>query len=286
MGNSIRWQNTNTLDCGRLSFIKENLMLEKFLYLYNVIKRSFSNYIFFTFYILYRPNLLRLFFDGIYVPQYLQYEWMKKFQINTFIDIGANDGNVSKAINYISPKTIIYAFDPIRKKKDLILSKIKSSNLIVEDLALSDHIGSQDFYEYNHSPSSSFLKPNPKVFMKSIKIAKCYPVKITTLDRYFDKKRIKKPIFIKMDAEGVEDLIIRGGEKLLKKSSLVVIEIAFIESRKNQSTFDNIYGEMDKLGYIYKGSIFDSHFYPKFGPKIYENSLFIKKRELSNYLEM
>lgn len=261
-------------------------MIEKIFYFYNFINRSFKNCIFFTLYILSRPKLLKLVFEGIYLPQYLQYEWMSKFQINTFIDIGANDGNVSKAINYISPKTTIYAFEPIRKKKDLILSKIKSSNLIVEDLALSDHNGIQGFYEYNHSPSSSFLKPNSKVFTKSIKIAKSYPVKITTLDRYFNNKKIKKPIFIKMDAEGVEDLIIRGGRKLLNKASLVTIEVAFIESRKNQPPFDSIYGEMARLGFIYKGSIFDSYFYPIFGPKIYENSLFIRKGELSNYLKM
>lgn len=261
-------------------------MIEKITYYFDFIKKSFKNIIFFAFYILSRPNLLKLFFKGIYLPQYLQYEWMNKFQINTFIDIGANDGYVSKAINYISPKTTIYAFEPIRKKKDLIISKIKSHKLIVEDLALSDHSGVQDFYEYNHSPSSSFLKPNSNVFTKSINIAKSYPVKITTLDKYFNGKKIKKPIFIKMDVEGVEDLVIKGGGKLLDKTSLVVIEVAFIESRKNQPSFDNIYSQMNKLGFMYKGSTSDSHFYPIFGPKIYENSLFIKRGELSNYLKM
>lgn len=261
-------------------------MAKKLFYFYNFIRRSFKNIVFFVLYILSKPKLLKLVFEGIYLPQYLQYEWMGKFRISTFIDIGANDGNVSEALSYISPKTSIYAFEPIKNKKDQILSKIKSDNLTVEEMALSDHSGIQDFYEYNHSPSSSLLKPNPKIFVDFIKVAKSYPVKITTLDRYFNKKVLRKPIFIKIDAEGVEDLIIKGGKRVLNKTSLVIIEIAFIKSRKDQPSFDDIYSKMTKLGFIYKGSMFDSFFYPVFGPKIYENSLFIKKEELSNYLKM
>ena len=89
-----------------------------------------------------------------------------------------------------------------------------------------------------------------------------------------------------MDTEGVEHLIIKGGQQILKKATLVVIECTFIEAHKNQSSFSILYEEMSRLGFIYKGSMLDSFFYPTFGPKIYENSLFIKKAELPNYLKM
>ena len=246
-----------------------------------ILIKTFRNYAFFALYLLSRPKLLLLLFKGIYLPQYIQYEWISRFRINTFIDIGANDGNISQVINYLFPKATIFAFEPIKQKKNLIESKIKSTNLIVETLALSDHTGSQIFYEYDFSPASSFLRPDPKVFKK--KIAKSYPVKIITLNQYFKKIQLKKPIFIKMDTEGTENLIIRGGQKLLKQASIIIVETSFTYYRKNQCLFDEIYSRLIKLGFTYKGNMPDSNYYPVFGPNRVENSIFIKKEMSTIY---
>lgn len=252
---------------------------------YNLTRRSLKNSVFFALYILSRPNLLKVAFKGVYLPQYIQFEWCKIFKISTFIDIGANEGNVSNAINYISPNTAIFAFEPLKQKGRLIRSKIKSKNLTVEPLALSDRSGTQTFYEYGLDVASSFLKPDPKTFRKNMHVAKSYPVKITTLDQYFRNKKLKKPIFVKMDVEGTEDLIIKGGQKTLMDVSFIVIETSFIKIRPNQCQFDKIYNQLTKLGFVYKGSMFDSFFYPFFGANTNENSVFIRKGELLNYLD-
>lgn len=259
-------------------------MWERISSFYNLIKRSYINSIFFAFYVLSRPQLLVVALKGIYLPQYIQFEWFKKFKISTFIDVGANEGNVSNAINYISPNTKIFAFEPLKGKGKLIRNKIKSKNLIVESIALSDHSGTQTFYEYGFHASSSFIKPDPTKSSKYMEVAKSYPVKMITLDQYFKNKELEKPIFVKMDVEGTENLIITGGQKTLKQVSFIVIEASFIEVRKNQCQFDEIYDQLIKLGFVYKGSMFDSFFYPLFGAIQTENSIFIKKDDLLNYL--
>lgn len=237
-----------------------------------------KNYFFFIVYILLRPNLLKLIFKGIYLPVYVQYEWIKKYPLKTFIDIGALDGNVSKVINHIFPKASIFAFEPIKQKTQLIKSKIKSDNLVVETFALSDHEGNENFYEYDYLGASSFLKPNPKnihIFRKNI--IKHYPIQLTTLDKYFRRKKIKKPIVLKIDTQGTEDLILKGGQGLLKQTSIIIVESSFIKFYKNQCSFEDIYENLKKLGFIYQGSILDSDFYPSFGLMVQENSVFIKK---------
>lgn len=251
--------------------------------IYDYIRNVTKNYAFFTFYLLSRPKLLILPFKGVYLPQYLQYEWMSRFEINTFIDIGANDGNISKVISYLSPKTTIYAFEPIEQKKDLIKSKVES-NIIVESMALSDHDGDQTFYEYDYQAASSFLKPNLKNKTFKKEISRKYTVKITTLDKYFSNKKIKRPIFIKMDTQGTENLIIKGGGKFLKQATLLIIEASFVKTYEDQCLFDDVYDSLIKLGFTYKGGMLDSHFYPIFGPLVQENAVFIKNGELSNYL--
>lgn len=239
------------------------------------------NLAFFVLYLLSRPHLLILPLKGMYLPQYIQYEWIRKFQIGTFIDIGAHDGNISRVINYMFPKTVIFAFEPLKQKRALIKSKIRSGKLIVETLALSDRTGKKIFYEYDYRAASSFLKPNIKKESFTKKIAKSYPVRITTLDQYFAEKKLKKPIFIKMDTQGIENKIIKGGQKILKQVSLIIIEASFAKSYEDQCLFDEVYDKLVKLGFVYKGGMLDSHFYPIFGPLNQENAIFIKKEEMA-----
>lgn len=260
-------------------------MWEKISNFYNFTRRSLKNSTFFALYVLSRPSLLKIVLKGIYLPQYIQFEWFKKFKISTFIDIGANEGNVSNVINYISPSTKIFAFEPLKEKDKLIRNKLKSKNLTVEPLALSDHSGTQTFHEYNFHAASSFIKPDPTRFSKYMRVAKSYPVKMTTLDQYFKNKQLKKPIFVKMDVEGTEYFIIKGGQKTLKQVSFIVIETSFIQVRKTQCQFEEIYDQLTKLGFVYKGSMFDSFFYPLFGALACENSIFIRKGDLLNYLD-
>lgn len=260
-------------------------MWEKISSFYNLTKRSYKNSIFFAFYVLSRPHLLIVALKGIYLPQYVQFEWFKKFKIGTFIDMGANEGNVSNVINYISPSTKIFAFEPLKEKDKRIRNKVKSKNLTVEPLALSDHNGTQTFHEYDFHAASSFIKPDPARFSKYMQVAKSYPVKMTTLDQYFKNKELKKPIFVKMDVEGTENFIIKGGQKTLKQVSFIVIETSFIQVRKTQCQFEEIYNQLTKIGFVYKGSMFDSFFYPLFGGMPCENSIFIRKGELLNYLD-
>lgn len=242
------------------------------------------NYIFFGLFLLSKPSLLIPLLKGVYLPQYVQFTWLRKFKINTFIDIGANNGDVSKVIHHLFPKTIIYAFEPLKHKKNLIKSKIKSKKIFIATLAISDHTGKQIFHEYDYLPASSFLKPNPerKTFTKNV--SKSYPVYTTTLDKYFFKKILKKPIAIKMDTQGTEELIIKGGKKILKQVSLIVVEASFIQTYKNQCLFDKIYKDLTMLGFVYKGGMLDSHFYPMFGPMVQENAVFVRKGHFSNYL--
>ncbi len=251
--------------------------------IYVYFKNRIRNYSFFVLYLITRPKLFIPLSKGIYLPQYIQYEWMRKLPINTFLDIGALDGNVAQTINYIAPNADIYVFEPIAQKKKLIESKIKSSKLIVETLAISNYTGSQIFHEYNYMAASSFLKPNSENKILTKEIEKSYKVQVTTLDKYFEKKKLKKPIFIKMDTQGMENLIIEGGQKLLKQVSLIIIEASFVKSYEDQCLFNDVYESLTKLGFIYKGGMLDSHYYPIFGPLVQENAIFIKKGELPNY---
>lgn len=240
-----------------------------------------KNIIFFLLYIvLFRPKLFILLFKGVFLPVYVQYEWLKKYPINTIIDIGANRGNVTVALATLFPKTDIYAFEPIKKEADIIKKRTAHfSNVTVINMALSNKMGKIPFYINQHSPSSSMLPFSilGKKEMPLITIAKKIYAASITLDSYFQDKKIRLPIFIKIDVQGAEKLVLDGGTELLKKTSIIHIETGFENVYEKQCLFDDIYRLLTKFGFKYYGSIIDGHFYPLLTLELFENSIFIKK---------
>lgn len=243
--------------------------------------KNITNEIFFLFYVGLNPSLIPLLRKKIYLPVYIQFSWLLKISINTFIDIGASTGNVSKVIHHMFPHAKIYAFEPIENEFRILTSKIISKNFIAKNIALSNFSGETDFYVNDFLPMSSFFpleaKYNNKSQTKKIK------VKTTTLDEYFKDKDVKNEIMLKLDTQGSELLVLEGGKKLLKKVGIVHVETAFIKRYKNQAMFHDLYSFLIKHGFIYMGRIGESIFYPIFDLLVEENSIFIKKELLNKF---
>jgi len=237
-----------------------------------------KNIIFFCLYVLTRPHLLLLIFKKIYLPVYVQYEWLKKYNIRTVIDIGANHGNVTVALAELYPNADIYAFEPITYECNLIKQKVKRlRHVTVVNAALSNKNGKIPFYVNSSSPSSSML-PLSSLGKKIIpSVTKKNTVHAMTLDTYFKNKKIKQPVFMKIDVQGAEDMVFEGGRNFLKNVSIIHVETGFETVYENQCLFRDIYQTLTHFGFIYHGSLNDSNFYPLFSTPFFENSFFIKK---------
>lgn len=242
---------------------------------------KYRNYFFFFLYLISRPHIILLLFKKIYIPIYIQYEWLKTYNIKTIIDIGANHGHVSHVLNYLFPKATIYAFEPIKSECLLINKRLKNSNIFVENVALSNKIGKTKFFVNEHNPSSSMLqllkhaRNNIPTFLgKEKKIT----VKATTLDYYFKNKKIRKDVFMKIDVQGAEKMVFEGGKNFLRYISIIHIETSFSKIYKNQCLFEDIYNFLTSYGFVYFGSVNDSNFYPSFKLPLQENSIFIKRK--------
>lgn len=237
-----------------------------------------KNIVFFCLYVLLQPKLLILLFKGIYLPAFVQYGWLKKFNIGTIIDIGANKGNVTLALATLCPDADIFAFEPIKAECDLIRQKVKTrKQVIVINAALSNKNGNVPFFVNAFSPSSSMLplsslgkKITPSFTRRTI-------VRAITLDTYFKNKKLKQPVFVKIDVQGTEHLVLEGGKNFLGKISVIHVETGFERVYTNQCLFSDIYQMLTAAGFLYHGSIEDANFYPLYAIPYIENSIFIKK---------
>ena len=131
---------------------------------------------------------------------------------SVFFDIGANKGEYAYyAEKLIDPKNI-YLFEPEKKLNHQLRSIFKDCNVI--DLALSDTKGTHQF----KIPVINGVADN---CLSSLEVdnkedneteAIIYEVKTNTLDAFIEEKKLY-PDLIKIDVEGHELSVLKGGEK-------------------------------------------------------------------------
>jgi FkbM family methyltransferase len=206
---------------------------------------------------------------------------LKKLPIKTIIDVVANEGQFAKMASSVFPDAQIYCFEPIPaafQKLDLwaktMNNKVKCFNLALGDSEEEIEM----FHHTGHSPSSSILKTTQTCeslypFTKSQQPIK---VKKTTLDNVVQKYAITliPEILIKLDVQGYEDRVIRGGTETFSKARASILEVCLDELYENQATFQDISLLLNDLGFHYGGNLAQT--YANDGHVIFIDAVFVK----------
>ena len=122
--------------------------------------------------------------------------------------------------------------------RDIVLPYALSNEEKKLNLNLTKNRGCSSLYE----PNYSFLKRFPDV--DRFTVEKKEIIKTTTLDTLYEKKIIKNLDFIKIDTQGSELDILRGGVKILNEKILgVQIEVEF----KPLYTSQPLFAEVDRF---------------------------------------
>jgi FkbM family methyltransferase len=162
---------------------------------------------------------------------------LKYFDIDLILDIGANVGQFAQSVldNGYSGKII--SFEPIKNCHEKLTQKAKSvKNWVIYDQGA---IGSkEEWVEINiskNSVSSSILgikkahiegEPDSKYIAKE-------KVKVRRLDDVIRAEDFFKKIFIKIDVQGFEMEVLKGGQNVLNQASLVSIELSLVPMYEN-----------------------------------------------------
>ncbi|AFY54590.1 methyltransferase, FkbM family [Rivularia sp. PCC 7116] len=135
------------------------------------------------------------------------------------IDIGCNTGEFLASILELSPSGSHYAFEPIPRLADRLRKRFPKTNVI--EAALSDSEGEATFWYVVNSPALSSLKKGvwshhiPNALTESIL------VKVHKLDNVLPADL--KIDFIKIDVEGVEYSVLKGGREIIKNHRPYII---------------------------------------------------------------
>lgn len=182
------------------------------------------------------------------LPEYAEQMFMHQFvQSNdTIIDIGAHIGSETVLLGSKLTAGRVYSFEPTPSVRPLLIANVAINNLhdrvVVEDMAVSDHVGSTKFYLSTESEVNS---------LHNHKGSKEISVKTTTIDSYVKKLKIDHIHLLKIDVEGHELAVISGTKQLLtnRKIDVIVFEV---NDQSGSCYQDNLKARELLIGYGYK----------------------------------
>lgn len=149
------------------------------------------------------------------------------------LDVGANIGSFSLILGKRLPDCVIHAFEPAPNTFGILSANIarnRFARVEAHQLAVAEQVGTVRFSD---EPSSS--QRNHIVNAEDVVIKSC-EVPATSLDEFCELRQIERIGFIKVDCEGVEPLVLRGANRLLRGKCIgaMLIEVC----PRNLGVFD------------------------------------------------
>ena len=165
------------------------------------------------------------------------------FEPKNILDIGANKGKWTLEIKKkVFPKaeyTLIEAID----YEELEKLSVKHDNINYKNILLDEIERLVTWYEKRNTGDSLF-KENTGYFDDCKEIKRS----ATTLDLVFNKNEVFE--LIKIDCQGAEIPILKGGNRLVQKSSVIILEVPFMgEYNIGAPNFYEHINYMENIGY-------------------------------------
>ncbi len=147
---------------------------------------------------------------------------------NLIVDVGAADGTVSQKFSKAFPFSITYAFEPIPSTFQSLKGNVSGNKNIIAvnkglgsaetelTIHLSERITSSSFFNIEENISNDF-------FSRNLKDVGAESVVVSTMDKEIPSD--KKINILKMDVQGFELEVLKGGKNTLKRTAIVLVEM-------------------------------------------------------------
>ena len=175
------------------------------------------------------------------------------------LEIGAHPYESSKEpfhqIIEFFPKSNIFAFE-LDKDECKKLNQKSPKGIKFFPYALGEKKEKKKIHITNHPMCTSLYEPNEK-FMKLFNnldfayLKKIEEIETVNLDFFIKEHDIKFIDFIKIDVQGAELDIFRGGKDCLKKVLTIITEVEFVQLYKNQPLFGDVSSFLKKNNILF-----------------------------------
>ena len=162
----------------------------------------------------------------------------------TVLDVGAHVGNFTKDLLSYIPDCQVVMVEPNPNCEQYLKLIGKKYDMV----ALSSYNGIAELHVENINPigtGASLYKENTQWYKEGAYNKVIVPTKTLSKCNYFDGDID----LIKLDAQGSELDIIKGGEDIIKNAKFVLIEVSLLEYNEGAPLMDAVVDKMVELGF-------------------------------------
>ena len=141
------------------------------------------------------------------------------------LDVGANEGDYSRALAEHLPGASIHAFEPVERTCEELRETLAGTGVTVHGVALGAQRGSADMHVIEgHSQLASLhpLLSHPSRPESSVEV-----VEVTTLDEWAAANDIPRIALLKIDVEGAELEVLRGASRMIRDGAIDMVQFEF-----------------------------------------------------------
>ena len=172
---------------------------------------------------------------------------------NYILDVGAHTGQFYRWAKNVWPWAVVWMIEANEVHERIL----KNMTVGTDDAYLIATLGDEErdvtFYTRSdkpHTEGASYYKENaywdiPQLVMQ-------IPKRLQKLDNLFEDMQFD---IIKMDTQGSELDIIKGGKNLCKKALAIILEVSLADLNEGAPIYEEVAGFMDDFGFEEKMSI-------------------------------
>jgi FkbM family methyltransferase len=173
-------------------------------------------------------------------------QFLYTIQPKSILDIGANNGDFSSYLKKVFPETFLFAIEANPNCKIDLTNK----NIPHVICCLSDIEKNIDFFVSNlgdgKNTGASYYKEKTDYYKEGN--YNTLNIRSKTLDSIFENSVTFD--FIKLDTQGSEIDIIRGGINLVKRAKYLMLEVAILEYNENAPFIDEVFSYLESINYL------------------------------------
>ena len=188
------------------------------------------------------------------------------------IDCGAFNGDWSEIARSVYPETPILMIDALPTKEEPLAAAGRKLGNAIHTIAVLSGSPATDVPFFVNENASSFYALNSELAIQETRRS------TETLDDVIarDGKNLNAPFFLKLDVQGAELDILRGGADTLARSGVVQLEVSLLPLYHDTPLATEAIAFMDERGFALLD--ISSLIYTQFGNAIQMDMLFVPKQ--------
>lgn len=210
-----------------------------------------------------------------------RYNRIRNLHITTILDVWANKGqSVERRTMLLWNNIYFHCFEPLIVPFQILTEKYgNQKNISLHNIGLGSDNAEHEIFVSNIDDSSSLLAPTETMTKtyEHIHFDEKDTITIKTLDSIFKNLDIQGNVLMKIDTQGYELEVLKGGQASLKNIAIIIVELSFTDFYQDQPLFGDVHDYLSKNGFQYYGS-FEQSADPADGKPLQQDAIFINNQ--------